>query len=132
MAVGGSADAPKAIAGRPATGATDSAAVRDTPGGINGVADREVLIEHLQRLAFGEAADYERRRRLRLAMQLREMQKSRVANPGVTHRSADDDCESAALQSSCRRDRRARTDHGSVYDPRGRPRKTARTGYGRR
>ena len=38
--------------------------------GVNGLADREVLIAHLNRLAAGEASHYERRRRSRLAEQI--------------------------------------------------------------
>ena len=45
--------------------------------GANGVADREVIIAHLHRLAAGEAAHYERQRRLRLARQIEALQQER-------------------------------------------------------
>jgi hypothetical protein len=41
--------------------------------GTNGVADREELIAHLRRLAAGEVATYERRRRERLAETLQNL-----------------------------------------------------------
>jgi hypothetical protein len=42
--------------------------------GVNGLADREVLISHLNRLSAGEAGHYEHRRRSRLAEQLHTLQ----------------------------------------------------------
>ena len=42
--------------------------------GVNGLADREVLISHLHHLAAGDAGHYEQRRRSRLAEQLHTLQ----------------------------------------------------------
>lgn len=51
--------------------------------GINGVADRDVLIAHLKRLASGDEAHYERRRRERLAHVLESMRQAALAQPKV-------------------------------------------------
>ena len=51
--------------------------------GANGVADREELIAHLKRLAAGELAHYEQRRRQRLADILGEMRQAVIAQPKV-------------------------------------------------
>jgi len=45
--------------------------------GANGLADREILIAHLQRLAAGETIHYERQRRHRLAEQLDALYRER-------------------------------------------------------
>ena len=47
--------------------------------GANGVADREVVIAHLERLAGGEAVHYERQRLQRLAGRLQTLQREREA-----------------------------------------------------
>ena len=51
--------------------------------GVNGVADREELIAHLKRLASGDEAYYERRRRQRLAQALDELRQAALAQPKV-------------------------------------------------
>jgi hypothetical protein len=51
--------------------------------GANGVADRQVLIAHLQRLAVGDEAHYERRRRQRLAQVLEGLRQAALAQPKV-------------------------------------------------
>jgi len=51
--------------------------------GVNGMADREAVIAHLQRLAMGEAAHYERRRRQRLGEQLEKLRRARLEQPQV-------------------------------------------------
>lgn len=51
--------------------------------GVNGVADREALIAHLKRLASGDQAYYERRRRHRLAQALDELRQAALAQPKV-------------------------------------------------
>jgi hypothetical protein len=51
--------------------------------GANGVADREELIAHLKRLAAGEEAHYERRRRQRLARALDGLRQSALMQPKV-------------------------------------------------
>jgi hypothetical protein len=45
--------------------------------GVNGVADREVVIAHLRRLAGGENAMYEQRRRERLAARMEALYRER-------------------------------------------------------
>lgn len=45
--------------------------------GVNGVADREVVVAHLERLSRGETAHYEKQRRLRLAESIGALQKQR-------------------------------------------------------
>jgi hypothetical protein len=45
--------------------------------GANGVADREAVITHLQRLATGETTHYEQRRRLRLAEYMNALYRER-------------------------------------------------------
>ena len=45
--------------------------------GANGLAGRETVISHLERLATGEAAYYERRRRLRLEQQFEALERER-------------------------------------------------------
>jgi hypothetical protein len=45
--------------------------------GANGVADREVLLAHLNRLATGEASHYEHQRRRRLAEQIAALRRER-------------------------------------------------------
>jgi hypothetical protein len=45
--------------------------------GANGLADREMLIAHLNRLASGEAVHYEQRRRLRLAERIELLERER-------------------------------------------------------
>jgi hypothetical protein len=45
--------------------------------GVNGLADREVLISHLNRLAAGDAGHYEHRRRSRLAEQIHALRVER-------------------------------------------------------
>jgi hypothetical protein len=45
--------------------------------GVNGMADREVVIAHLSRLATGDTAHYENRRRRRLAEHLGALQSER-------------------------------------------------------
>src|SRR5690349_1779466 len=45
--------------------------------GVNGMAEREAVIGHLQRLASGDAAHYEQRRRRRLAEQLDALHEQR-------------------------------------------------------
>jgi hypothetical protein len=47
--------------------------------GVNGLADRELLISHLHRLATGEAAHYEHQRRRRLAERIGVLQRERSA-----------------------------------------------------
>ena len=49
--------------------------------GANGVADREDLIVHLKRLAAGDKAHYERRRRQRLAQVLEGLRHAALARP---------------------------------------------------
>ena len=49
--------------------------------GSNGVADREELIAHLRRLSAGEVANYERRRRERLAKVLESVHQSWTRHP---------------------------------------------------
>ncbi|MGO9998036.1 MAG: hypothetical protein ACLPKW_09840 [Acetobacteraceae bacterium] len=51
--------------------------------GINGVAGRDELIAHLKRLAAGDDAHYERRRRQRLALVLDELRRAALAQPKV-------------------------------------------------
>ena len=51
--------------------------------GANGVAGREELIAHLQRLASGDEAHYERRRRQRLAQVLDGLRQAALARPKV-------------------------------------------------
>ena len=51
--------------------------------GANGVADREELIAHLKRLAAGDDAHYERRRRQRLAIVLDGLRRAALAQPKV-------------------------------------------------
>lgn len=51
--------------------------------GANGVADRQELIAHLQRLAAGDEAHYERRRRQRLAQVLEGFRQAALAQPKV-------------------------------------------------
>ncbi len=51
--------------------------------GANGVADRAELIAHLQRLAAGDDAHYERRRRQRLAQVMEGLRKAALAQPKV-------------------------------------------------
>ena len=46
--------------------------------GANGLADREIVIAHLNRLATGESAYYERQRRRRLAQQFEVLQLERA------------------------------------------------------
>src|SRR4051794_13264881 len=47
--------------------------------GANGLADREALIAHLERLAAGEAVHYEQQRRRRLAGHLEALNRERRA-----------------------------------------------------
>jgi len=51
--------------------------------GANGVADREELIAHLKRLAAGDDAHYEHRRRQRLAQVLEGLRQEALAQPKV-------------------------------------------------
>lgn len=51
--------------------------------GANGLADRDVLIAHLRRLAEGDEGYYERRRRRKMAQTLGEWQRERVERPQV-------------------------------------------------
>jgi len=51
--------------------------------GANGVASREELIAHLKRLAAGDEAYYERRRRKRLAQVLEGLRQAALAQPKV-------------------------------------------------
>jgi len=51
--------------------------------GANGVADREELIAHLKRLAAGDEAHYERRRRQKLAQVLDKLRQEALAQPKV-------------------------------------------------
>jgi hypothetical protein len=51
--------------------------------GANGVADRTELIAHLKRLAAGDDAHYERRRRQRLARVLEGLRQAALAQPKV-------------------------------------------------
>lgn len=51
--------------------------------GANGVADRQELIAHLKRLASGDEAHYERRRRQRLAQLLERYRQAALAEPRV-------------------------------------------------
>lgn len=51
--------------------------------GANGVADRTELIEHLKRLAAGDEAHYERRRRQKLAQVLDGLRQAALAQPKV-------------------------------------------------
>jgi hypothetical protein len=51
--------------------------------GANGVAGREELIAHLKRLAAGDEAHYERRRRQRLAQVLEGLRQAALAQPKV-------------------------------------------------
>ena len=48
--------------------------------GANGVADRETLIAHLDRLAKGETAEYEQRRRQKLAARMDALHRERQAS----------------------------------------------------
>ena len=49
--------------------------------GTNGLADRDALIAHLRRLAGGESASYEVRRRRRVAGVLERLRKERLERP---------------------------------------------------
>jgi len=51
--------------------------------GSSGVAAREDLIAHLQRLASGEEAHYERRRRQKLAQAMDDLRRAALAEPKV-------------------------------------------------
>ena len=51
--------------------------------GANGVADRQELIAHLKRLATGDEAHYERRRRQKLAQVLDGLRQAALAQPKV-------------------------------------------------
>jgi hypothetical protein len=51
--------------------------------GANGVADREDLIAHLKRLASGDEAHYELRRRQRLARVLNGLRQAALAQPKI-------------------------------------------------
>jgi hypothetical protein len=51
--------------------------------GANGVADREELIAHLTRLAAGDEAHYERKRRQRLAQVMEGLRQAALAQPKV-------------------------------------------------
>ena len=51
--------------------------------GANGVAGREELIAHLKRLAAGDEAHYERRRRQRLAQVLEGLRRAALTQPKV-------------------------------------------------
>ena len=51
--------------------------------GANGVAGREELIAHLKRLASGDEAHYERRRRQRLAQVLEGLRQAALTQPKV-------------------------------------------------
>jgi len=51
--------------------------------GANGVAGREELIAHLKRLATGDEAHYERRRRQKLAQVLEGLRREALAQPKV-------------------------------------------------
>jgi len=51
--------------------------------GSNGLADRDALLRHLQTLAAGDAEDFERDRRQRVAGVLAELRRQRVARPQV-------------------------------------------------
>lgn len=51
--------------------------------GANGLVDRDVLIDHLQRLARTEEATYERNRRQKVAELLDAMRRDRVERPQV-------------------------------------------------
>lgn len=51
--------------------------------GANGVADRDELIAHLRRLASGDEAHYERRRRQKLAQILEGLRQQALAQPKV-------------------------------------------------
>jgi hypothetical protein len=51
--------------------------------GANGLADREVLLHHLQNLAAGEAGDYERDRRQRVAGIIADLSRQRSETPQV-------------------------------------------------
>lgn len=51
--------------------------------GANGVAERNELIAHLKRLAAGDEAKYERRRRQRLAQSLEELRQAALTHPKV-------------------------------------------------
>lgn len=51
--------------------------------GANGVADRDALIAHLKRLAAGDGAHYERRRRQKLAQVLDQLRQAALAQPKV-------------------------------------------------
>ena len=51
--------------------------------GRSGIADRDEFIMHIQRLASGEAADYERQRRRKLAEQLENIRRAREEQPVV-------------------------------------------------
>jgi hypothetical protein len=51
--------------------------------GANGVAGREELIAHLKRLAAGDEAQYERRRRQKLAQVLEGLRQQALARPKV-------------------------------------------------
>jgi hypothetical protein len=49
--------------------------------GANGLADRDLLIAHLRRLANGDEGYYERRRRRKVAEILADLHQQRVQNP---------------------------------------------------
>lgn len=49
--------------------------------GANGLANRDLLVAHLQRLAEGEDASHERRRRRRVAGVLEQLRQDRLARP---------------------------------------------------
>jgi hypothetical protein len=51
--------------------------------GANGLADREQLIAHLEHLAAGDAADYERRRRQKLAGEIARLRQAWIDHPRV-------------------------------------------------
>jgi len=51
--------------------------------GSNGLADRERLIAHLEQLARGDVADYERRRRQKLATELTRLRQAWIDQPRV-------------------------------------------------
>jgi hypothetical protein len=51
--------------------------------GANGLADRDALLRHLQALAAGDAEDFERDRRQRVAGAIEELRRERVATPQV-------------------------------------------------
>ncbi|HWB82815.1 MAG TPA: hypothetical protein VG675_01660 [Bryobacteraceae bacterium] len=51
--------------------------------GASGMADCEVVIQHLQRLAAADVLAYERRRRVRVAEHIEELRRSRLQRPAV-------------------------------------------------